>query len=312
MKLGDLSIRDLAGVAAVAHHRHFGRAAAALRVAQPTLSAQVQKVERLLGAPLFERTGRRFLITDAGDRALPEIRRLLEVAELLEQAVDTDSGRAPLRLGIIPTLGPYLMPHLLGVLRRRTRAPFEIAEHPTARLIDDLHSGVLDAALLSLPIREPALECLPLFDEPFRLIAPKGSDILESKRLAPSRLAACDMILLEEGHCLRDQAIAVCSKRGGTSPRMVTTSLETLKYLVASGSGYSLLPALACDVPKGLVDLVALRDFDDRGPSRRVALCFRKTHPRRADLLELAETTRAALPRGVHPVPPGRSGSRTQ
>lgn len=300
MDVHDLSLPDLRAVAAVAALGHFGRAAASLRLAQPTLSARIQKVERALGVVLFERSARRFLITPDGERLLPLLREVLAASERLHAAACGGEEDAALRLGVIPTLGPYLMPHLLlPWKKRRGAAALAVAEQPTARLVEMLLEGSLDAALLSLPLRHESLEVVALFDEPFRLIAPKGSEIACVESLSPSRMCARDMILLEEGHCLREQAIALCGKRGGTSPRLVTTSLETLKYLVASGAGYSLLPLLACEVPKGLQGLVELREFDERPPSRRIALCFRKTLARREGVEELAEFVRRNPPAGV-------------
>lgn len=302
MDTRDLSLHDLRAVASVADHAHFGRAAAALRLAQPTLSAQVQKVERALGAKLFERTARRFLVTPDGQRLLPFVRELLAAAERLhgEATLENESANAQLRLGVIPTLGPYLMPHLLLPLRRaRGKQSLIINERPTAELIDLLLGGKIDAALLSLPIRNDSLECVTLFEEPFRLLASRGSEIIKTDRLAPARLSACEMVLLEDGHCLREQAIAVCGRRGGVSPLMVTASLETLKYLVAAGSGYSLLPALACQLSPALNELVQIRDFDERPPSRKIGLCFRRTLARRAAVSELATFIRKNLPPAV-------------
>lgn len=301
MDARSLAGHDFRAVIAVAEHGHFGRAAAALRMAQPTLSAQVQKVERALGAVLFERSSRRFLITDVGERLLPLMRESLAAIERLQAgaSVRNESANA-LRLGIIPTLGPYFMPHLLLPLKHSgMRLALSISERTTGELLAALRDGTLDAALLSLPVRNDAIESIVLFDEPFRLIAPRASVIALVDRLAPSRMSACDMVLLEDGHCLREQAIAVCGKRGGVSPLMVTTSLETLKYLVAAGSGYSLLPALACGLPKELAELVMLREFDEKAPSRRIGLCFRRSLADREGVERLAAFIRGNLPRQV-------------
>lgn len=300
MSVQDLSLPDLCAVAAVAAHGHFGRAAAALHLAQPTLSARVSKVESALGVRLFERSARRFLVTPEGERVLPMVRELLAAADRLGSATDEHETARELRLGVIPTLGPYLMPHLLFPWSRRRGGPaLAITEQPTARLVELLLDGTLDAALLSLPLRNDSLDVLPLFDEPFRLIAPRDSEIARMERLSASKMCARDMILLEEGHCLREQAIAVCGKRGGSSPRVVTTSLETLKYLVASGAGYSLLPLLACELPRGLEKLVVLREFDERPPSRRIALCVRRSLARREEAERLARFVRENPPEGV-------------
>lgn len=315
MNIHALSIHDLHAVSAVASHEHFGRAAQALRVAQPTLSAQVQKVERMLGAQLFERTARRFLVTSDGQRLLPLIREVLSAAERLHAATAAgqEIANRPLRLGIIPTLGPYFMPHLLLPMHRQ-HVPIELAinEHQTADLLKLLLDGTLEAAILSLPVRSEALEFVDLFDEPFKLIAPRESEIVNVDKLVPSRLCACDMVLLEDGHCLRDQAVAVCGRRGGSSPRMVTTSLETLKYLIAAGNGYSLLPALACDLPKELSALVRLRDFDERVPSRRIGLCYRRSMARRDEVLALCEFIRRFPPPDVVPISDDDSGAHAQ
>lgn len=310
MDISGLSILNLRAVAAVAAHGHFGRAAESLRMAQPTLSAHVQKVERALGATLFERAARRFLVTPEGHRLLPLLREVLGAAERVREGAAAGAagpGGAPLRLGIIPTLGPYLMPHLLLPLSRARRGPsLSIAERQTAQVVEAVLDGSLDAAIVSLPVRGESLECVPLFDEPFRLIAPRGSRIACGGRLAPSSLRACDMILLEDGHCLRQQALSVCGRRGGTTPRLVASGLETLKYLVAAGEGYSLLPMLACDLPRGLAGLVEIRAFDDRSPSRRVGICYRRSLARRDGVLGLAEFIRRHPPPGVTVARPGR------
>ncbi len=306
MDPNDLSIRDMEAVVAVATHQHFGRAAAALGIAQPTLSSQVQRVERALEVTLFERTSRRFLITPEGRRLLPILRETLESARRLAPTRGPGKGRTKgtsLRLGIIPTLGPYLIPHLLLPLGRAGAAgSLAITEEQTASLIELVRDGALDAALLSLPVSHDALESMGLFDEPFRLIAPRESAILAIDRITPSSLRASDMLLLAEGHCLREQALAICGRRGGTTPRLVTTSLETLKYLVAAGEGYSLLPLLACGLPAGLPGLVRVRAFDDRAPARRIGLCFRRSHVGREAIIALAAFIRGHLPAGLEPV----------
>jgi len=306
-----LSLADLYAVAAVADARHFGRAAQALHIAQPTLSAQIRKVEEALGTRLFERGARRFLITPDGARLLPLVRDTLSAAGALGAAAQSTSpAAAPLRLGVIPTLGPYYMPYLLLPLRRaRPGLALSITELPTAMLLEMLIAGSLDAALLSLPIAPSSLVSTPLFDEPFRLLAPRTSPIAARSPLTPAHLDAADMILLDEGHCLRDQALAACGKRS-RGAHTVAASLETLKYLVASGAGYSLLPALACDMPRGLASLVTLRDFDQSAPSRRIALCTRRAMPRREDIDTLAAFIADRTPAGALPLPRGKARTR--
>lgn len=305
MDMHDLSLRDLKAVAAVAAHGHFGRAAEALRIAQPTLSAQIQKVERLLNIQLFDRSGRRFVITPEGTTLLPIIRDLLAGVDRLHTAAAASTAAlTPLRLGVIPTLAPYLMPYLLVRDAVGTRAPtLDISEQVTASLVQSLLAGELDVMLASAPIRHDSFDCLPLFDEPFRLLAPRNCSLLDRRRLDPASLSITDMVLLDEGHCLRDQALELCGKRRGVQPRLIATSLETLKYVVASGGGYSLLPLLASQLPKTLETMVVVRDFDDRAPFRRIGLYFRRSLPRRAEIVALAAFIRGRLPAGVRASP---------
>lgn len=301
MDVHDLHLRDLQGVAAVAAHGHFGRAARALGVSQPTLSARVQRVEAALGAVLFERSSRRFLVTAEGERLLPLVRETLDASQRLSQGARAGDGRGGgrrLRLGVIPTLGPFLAPHLLGALGAE-RAGVELTESPTGVLLEALRDGTLDAALLSLPVGRDDLESVALFDEAFVLFAPKEHALLRARPLTPSLLRAGEMVVLDEAHCLRDQALGVCGRRGGARPRRVAASIETLKYLVAAGEGYTLLPRLAAEVPAGLRGMVRVRAFDERVPYRRIGLCYRRSMPVREGLERLAARIAASLPEGV-------------
>ncbi len=303
MNARDLSVQDLLAVVTVAKTNHFGHAAEELGIAQPTLSAQVQKVERALGVTFFERAARKFLITPSGERLLPLVREMLASADRLTTASLEDSRPAPLRLGVIPTLGPYLMPHVLVPLAKKSPGfTLDITERPTATLIERLLDGLLDAAILSLPVKNTSLAALPIFDEAFSLIAPRGSEIARCACLSPGQLAASDMVLLDEGHCLREHVVSACNKRGGTQPKVVAASLETLKYMVAAGGGYSLLPALAADIPDALHELVEVRPFDDHPVVRRVALCYRRTLANPARVLQLADFMRKHPPKAVQVV----------
>ncbi|MBU6412569.1 MAG: LysR family transcriptional regulator [Planctomycetes bacterium] len=293
----DLSFRDLKAVDLVARLQHFGRAAESLGIAQPSLSAQVSKVERALGVTLFERSTRRFLITADGARLLPLLRAALDHHHNLLAAAHPKTLRpAPLQIGLIPTLGAYFAPILLNAAGA-SRIDITISEEPTAILLSKLQDGELDAALLSIPIRHESIASIPLFDEPFRLLVPQGHDLMRLRPLSPAALDASHMVLLSEGHCLRDQALSICSRRGSPSPRLVATSLETLKYLVAAGEGYTLLPALASHIPRGLRERVELRHFDARCPYRRIGICTRKTLPDRARVNSLAAALRKHTPK---------------
>ncbi|MBI1303997.1 MAG: LysR family transcriptional regulator [Phycisphaera sp.] len=303
----DCSLRELHAVSCVAAEANFGRAARRLGIAQATLSGQVRKVEEALGARLFERRGRRFLVTDEGRALLPQIDGLLAAAGALadESRRLASAELRPLRVGVIPTLGPYLVPHLLAhaggaasaAARRKGPAelPFEVSEHRTAELLELLAVGAIDAAVLAPSGREPGLVLEPLFTEPFRLLARRGSAILGVKRLVPNCLDAHEMVLLEEGHCMRDHALAICHAGSGDEPKLAAASIETLKYLVAAGAGYSLLPALACSIPTELGTVLELRAFDGQAPSRHVALAARTGYPRLGEVGRLAAWIREAV-----------------
>ncbi len=304
----DLSLRDLLAIVAVAEHAHFGRAAAALRIAQPTLSAQVKKVERALGVVLFDRSGRKFSVTPEGHRALPFIRDILGTAGSLVAGLDGRSAaQSPLRVGIIPTLGPYLLPHLL-VPSSPPIPELTLCEQVTSELLRQLIDGTLDCAIVSLPIRHAALECFPLFDESFLLIAPRSHHILEHEVLSPNLLSVSEMVLLEEGHCFRDQAMAVCGSRRTGSPKLLTASLETLKLVVAAGGGYSLLPRLAAQPPGAVESRLVIRPFSRQAPLRTIVLCVRRSSPRHQEVHELAGLIRSRLPPSVKVV--GQSEGR--
>lgn len=301
MSLAGLSLRDLEYLVAVADHRHFGHAAAACAVSQPALSGQIRKVEELLQVPLFERGRRRVVVTRRGEmvvrqarRVLAEARRLVDLAKGFEEPL-----AGPFALGAIATLGPYLFPHLLGPLRRRfPRVELLLSEARTAELLDALAAGDLDAALVSLPVRREGLALADLFFEPFLLVHPPGHPLASLRPLTVDGLMPDRLLLLEEGHCLRDQALALCGALGAQERRHAT-GLETLRHMVAAGAGYSILPALAA-TPHAMLDgMVVYTRFDQADAGRTVALVWRATDPR-GDLFEvLASFVREVAPEGV-------------
>jgi LysR family hydrogen peroxide-inducible transcriptional activator len=313
MSLAGLSLRDLEYVVAVGEHRHFGRAAAVCAVSQPALSGQVRKIEELLRVTLFERDRRHVRITRKGEVVLRQARRVLQEAHrLLEAARGWDEPLAgPLALGAIATLGPYLFPYLLGPLRERfPNAELILREARTAELLEQLDLGELDAALLSLPIRRDGLRVRPLFFEPFLLIHPPGHPLSRLQPLTVDGLAGEQMLLLEEGHCLRDQALALCGAMGAAERRHAT-GLETLRHMVAAGAGYSIVPSLAA-VPHAMLDgLVSYTPFDDADAGRTVALVWRASDPRGSQYELLADFLSAASPPGTRPadVPPSVAGA---
>lgn len=301
--LNDLSIRDIAAVLMLAEAGHFGKAAEFCHVTQPTLSAQVRKVERLLGEQLFERGRSRFLITPAGERLLPLMRAVMERTQELAAAAQAQH-RKPLtgafHLGAITTLGPFYIPRFLSkLLKMRPQLDLSLSEMQTHELLHELDAGRMDAALVAGPVSAPGVEFLPLFKEPFVLMAPRQHRIAELKSLSVRQLRAPDMVLLNEGHCLRDQALELCNPQHGTQPKVVATSIETLRYLVALGHGYTLLPKLAMRVDPALDPLLFFREFDHGAPSRTIGLAHRRGGGNGADVQELARLLGKWLPAEV-------------
>ncbi len=301
-----LSLRDLEYVIAVAEERHFGRAAERCHVSQPALSAQVRKLEDLLGQVLFERTARGVLVTAEGERIIPHARQLVLAARrFLDLAGRSDRLRGDLRMDAIATLGPYLFPHILRPLRDRfPDVHFILRESRTERILTALADGEADVGLVSLPIREDGLASLPLFEEPFVAVHPAGRELGAGAALDMDRLDRSDLLLLEEGHCLRDQALALCHA-GEVRVALHATSLETLCHMVAAGAGYSLLPALAVDPSETFGGLIAYTAIDDPRARRTIGIAFRATDPRRDHFAALAEAIRDSLPDRVRRIAPG-------
>lgn len=301
MNLSGLSLRDLEYVVAVADEGHFGRAAERCNVSQPTLSVQVRKLEGALGLTLFERSNRRVLLTEAGQAIVRQARTVLAEAQRL-LAMATEGRGAPLTgrlsLAAIQTLGPYLFPLILRPLREAfPLLSLSLSESRTADIVDGLREGRIDAALVSLPLSQGRLSLSPLFIEPFFLACPAEHALAQGGALSAGSIAGPDLLLLDEGNCLRDQAIAACG--AGSSAGRHATSLETLRSMVAAGAGYTLLPALA--VPQGPdpSGLTVIRDFDVDGPGRTIALAWRTSDPRAAGLAHLAAFFRAHAPAGT-------------
>lgn len=308
MAIPNLSLRDLEYVVAVAEHGHFGRAAGACAVSQPALSTQIKKVEEVLAVRLFERTRRGVLVTPIGGEIVAQARAVLQgVRQLSEIAAGRQEPLVgPFRLGVIATLGPYLLPHLLGPLRRRfPRLELFLREGLTQALLQELRSGALDAVLAATPVADPALAVEPLFDEPFFLALPAGHALDRKRSLATADLRADEMVLLEEGHCLRDQALALCPGERGRRPRLQATGLETLRHLVAMGAGYSLIPSLAATQDLG--GLLRYRRLGRPSPGRTIALVWRRQSTRGADIASLSRLVREHLPSGVRPASPPAS-----
>lgn len=278
-----MNLRDLEYVVAVAEQAHFGRAAEQCHVTQPTLSAQVRKLEEALGVTLFERTGRRVLPTEAGERFVANARRVLEAAQALTATGEKDAGPlcGAFRLGVIPTLGPYLLPQVIPLLRSRyPRLQLYLHEERTAPLLDKLRQGELEAALLALPVEGEDLYWQVLFQEPFMAAVPAEHELARHARVSVDALERAGLLLLEEGHCLRGQALAVCGEQQRRDLQgFAATSLETLRQMVAVGMGCTLMPWLATRVHGPAGDMIAVRDLPEPCPARTVALVWRRTWP---------------------------------
>ncbi len=282
----ELKLKDLRYLVAVADLRHFGRAAARCFVSQPTLSAQLKKLEQTLGVQLIERAPNAVSLTAVGEEVVARARRMLEagdeVVELARSHQDPLAGR--LRVALLPTIGPYLLPQVAPVIRRALpRLQLLLYEYQTAAMIERLHAGELDLGILALPVELDGLESRELYREEFLLAIPDRHRLAAHERVRIADLRDEQVLLLEEGHCLREQALEVCSRAGvRDSQDFRATSLETLRQMVASGAGLTLLPELAgrgaYRSGRGLV----LRPFVRPAPARQVGAVWRSTTPRRA------------------------------
>lgn len=278
-----MNLRDLQYLVALDEHRHFGRAAAASFVSQPTLSTQLRKLENELGVVLIERGSRRVMLTQAGEVVVEYARRILnEVQAMREQARrlrDPECGT--LRLGIFPTLGPYLLPHIIPELHRRfPKLELLLVEEKTKEIMARLRDGRLDAGLLAMPIADEHLRSEYLFTEPFVLAAPEHHPLARRSLLDIRALEGQSLLLLEDGHCLREQALEICASAGASERSgFRATSLETLRQMVAADVGITLLPTLAVLPPVPPTPGVRLVPFTEPPPARQIALVWRKTSP---------------------------------
>ena len=294
-----MNLRDLRYLVALADERHFGRAAERCFVSQPTLSAQVRKLEEYLGVPLVERQPRRVTLTSAGEKIVERARRLLLEADAIVELAKTD--RDPLsgaiKLALIPTVGPYLLPHVARRLRKDLpRLKLMLYEFQTAPLLEKLRAGEIDMGILALPIPLDGLEAEPLYDEPFTLAVPSGHKLADHERVKVDDLKGETLLLLEDGHCLRDQALEVCSRiRVHEEQDYRATSLETLRQMVAAGHGVTLLPQLAAESPVGAVRGLRAKPFARPAPSRTIGAVWRRSTTRAPAVAAIVGSIRAAM-----------------
>ncbi|MCQ4159699.1 LysR substrate-binding domain-containing protein [Roseomonas sp. GC11] len=301
--LAGLSLRDLEYAVTVAELRHFGRAAERCGVSQPALSEQIRKLEALLGVTLFERAARRVEVTPQGEALLAQARAVMREARGLLDLAQTQSEplSGPLRVGVIATLGPYYLPAVLrGVRDRFPRLVLRLQEGRTAGLVAALEQGELDAVLMALPPAVETLTAAPLFFEPFLLACPQGHPLLDQAELSLADLADGELLLLEEGHCLREQALSLCAVPRGERDGRFATSLEMLRHMIAAGEGFSLLPQLAAQGRSDLGGLIGLRRLADPAAGRRIGLVWRGTDPRRESFRALSQFLRETAPLPLH------------
>jgi LysR family hydrogen peroxide-inducible transcriptional activator len=279
-----MNLRDLRYFVALADTRHFGKAAERSFVSQPTLSAQIKKLETYLGVQLIERQPRKVTLTEMGARILPLARSILqesdEIVSLARNDHDPLSGK--LKVALIPTIGPYLLPVVTRKLRKQLpRLKLLLYEYQTQPLLEKLRAGDIDLGILALPVPLDGLEARPLYDEDFTLAVPSNSPLAKRSNVKLDDLTGETLLLLEDGHCLRDQALDVCSRIDvKESEDYRATSLETLRQMVAAGLGITLLPQLATRGPFGTGQGLIVKEFSRPVPSRSVGAVWRKSTAR--------------------------------
>ena len=294
-----MTLTELRYIVALARERHFGRAAEKCFVSQPTLSVAVKKLEDELGVTLFERGASEVTVTPVGSRVVEQAQRVLEQAASIKSIAmeGKDELAAPLRFGTIYTIGPYLMPLLIPLLHKRApRMPLIIQENYTARLSELLKTGEVDVVVLSLPFSEPGIVTQAVYDEPFRVLVPATHPWARKSRIPAADLCRENLLLLSSGNCFRDQVLQTCAgvertTNDGIQHSLEGSSLETIRHMVASGVGITVVPAAAAEARTAENRLTAVKPFAAPVPSRRVALAWRRSFPR----LRAVELIREAI-----------------
>ena len=280
-----MTLTELRYIVAVARERHFGRAAESCFVSQPTLSVAIKKLEDELGATLFERGSGEVTVTPVGSSIVEQAQRVLEEAARVKEiaAAGSDPVAGSLRLGAIYTIGPYLLPKLIPILRRTVPSmQLLIQENFTHRLAEALKHGEVDVILIALPFDEPAVATQAVYDEPFLVAMPQGHAWEKKKSITVDELTKESLLLLGEGHCFRDQVLEFCrgASRSGLARTFESSSLETIRQMVAGGIGVTVLPSTSIGAGGAANDLISLRPFAKPVPERRVALAWRRSFPR--------------------------------
>ncbi|MCG7494163.1 hydrogen peroxide-inducible genes activator [Thalassobius sp. Cn5-15] len=293
--MSNITLRQLRYFEAVARLSHFGQAAEACAVSQPALSVQIKELEETIGAKLFERGARQVRLTGMGEEFAGRVQQILrsvdELGDLARAGRDRLVGR--LRIGVIPTIAPYLLPGVVeGLAREHPDIDLRLRETITPRLIEELKEGALDIAIVALPISEPAFTEVPLFDEEFVLVRPTRD--ADQPVPGPDRLRQMRLLLLEEGHCFRDQALSFCAiNRAAPRELLDGSSLSTLVQMVGAGIGVTLIPEMAVGVETRSAQ-VAVAHFPDPAPRRQIGMIWRRSNPMTKQLEQVASAVQQA------------------
>lgn len=293
-----MTLTDLRYIVALARERHFGRAAEKCFVSQPTLSVAVKKLEEELGVTLFERSPQEVRVTEVGERIVAQAQRVLAEALRISEIAAADKGPlvGPLRVGVIFTIAPWLLPRLVPLVKERApQMPLLLEENFTDRLLEKLKTAELDLAILALPVEDHNLVVQSVYDEEFRVLTPVGHPWARQKAIDSTELVDAPLLMLGAGNCFRDQVLDLCataSSQAGHSPHVIEgSSLETIRHMVASGVGVTVMPASAVEDISPRDALLRVRPFRAPHPTRRIALVWRASFPRG----QAAELVRRAL-----------------
>ncbi len=302
-----MTLTELRYIVAVSQKNHFGKAAQACFVSQPTLSIAIKKLEGELGVRLFERSSKNEIrITDIGQRIIDQAYIVLQQAQMLSEIAQ--QGKDPLsgqfKLGVIYTIGPYLLPSLIPVLRKNVpNLKLIIEENFTANLFQSLKQGSLDAIIISYPFEEPGIETAPLYEEPFIVALPNNHAWKDREAIPTEDLASQDLMLLGSGHCFRDQVIKACPNCMSGNSELTRTleggSLETIRHMVAAGTGITVLPRTSIMHSQKNETMIDIKPFESPSPSRTVAIAWRKHYPRKEAIVTIRDTIKACPLNGV-------------
>ncbi|MGE0188082.1 MAG: LysR substrate-binding domain-containing protein [Steroidobacteraceae bacterium] len=288
-----MNLRDLRYLVALADTKHFGKAAVRCHVSQPTLSAQLKKLEEYLGVELIERQPRRVTLTDMGEQVVAHARHIVnESDDLLALArSQRDPLSGSLKLALIPTIGPYLLPLIARQLRKQLpKLKFMLYEYQTEPLLQSLRAGEIDMGVLALPVHADGVETCQLYEEEFMVALPKDHRLASKASIKLTDLTGDSMLLLDDGHCMRDQALDICGHADLDEDQDYrATSLETLRQMVAAGMGVTLLPKLSTNGPFGMEKRVLIKPFPKPAPTRTVGAVWRKSSTRNATIKAVCE-----------------------